>query len=458
MRVVTSKRIFFIAIWLLVLSGCASYQAKPLPGGENLARSVADIRIDRDLIALPQLKAHAFAEGGVLDMDGVAVLAVVNNPDLKLARADARIAHAQAFAAGLLPDPTLSLTRDFPQNGGPGSSSAFNANLGFDLNALLRHPSDSKAAELDARKTDLNLLWQEWQVVARARALYIRQVQDRRLMQVLQDNRALFADRYQRTQTALDRSLLTLDAVTPQLSALQDTQRQIHELERQINTDSHDLNALLGVAPEVQLPLGDALALPPLDEAAVLAALSQLPARRPDLMALQSGYGAEDARYRAAILGQFPTFTVGFTRARDTSHVYTNGFGISLSLPIFNGNRGNIAIEQATRDKLHEDYQGRLNAASSDVHRLLDEQRINLRQLQETEQGLKRLMQAAAQWQRAFEMRQIDALAYANLQASVLAKQIEKINLEQAILLQRVALQTLLGGELPQVPNGGNGS
>ena len=67
-------------------------------------------------------------------------------------------------------------------------------------------------------------------------------------------------------------------------------------------------------------------------------------------------------------------------------------------------------------------------------------------------------MQAAVQWRRAFEMRQIDALAYANLQASVLAKQIEKINLEQAILLQRVALQTLLGGELPQVPNGGNGS
>lgn len=439
----------------MTLCGCASYQPKPLPGRENLARGVADITIDRTRLSLPELEAHEFAREGRLDMDDVATLAVVNNPELELARADARIAHAQAFAAGLLPDPALALTHDFPSNGGPGSSSAFNVNLGLDLNALLRHPWDSRAAAADARKTELNLLWQEWQVVARARSLFVRQVQDRRLMRALHDSRELFADRYRRTRAALDRGLLTLDAVTPQLSALQDIERQIHDLERQLNTDRHDLNALLGLAPEVQLPLADGVALPALDEAAVLAALPHLPERRPDLIALRHGYEAEDARLRAAILGQFPTFTVGFTRARDTSRVYTSGFGVSLSLPIFNGNRGNIAVEEATRDKLHAEYRARLNAAHGDVWRLLDEQRINLRQLQETELGLSQLTRAAAQWQQAFRMRQIDALAYAGLQASVLAKQIEQTNLEQAVLLQRVALQTLIGGALPHATTGG---
>ena len=82
------------------------------------------------------------------------------------------------------------------------------------------------------------------------------------------------------------------------------------------------------------------------------------------------------------------------------------------------------------------------------MYRLLAEQRINLRQLQEAEQGLASLTRAAAQWQQAFRMRQIDALAYAGLQGSVLVKQIEKTNLEQAVLLQRVALQTLIGGAL----------
>jgi len=438
-----------VALLLAVtLCGCAGYQAKPLPAGENLARGVADLSVDRDRLPLPELAAREFARGGRLDMDDVAILAVLNNSELKLARADVRIAHAQAFAAGLLPDPTLSLTRDFPSNGGPGASSAFNLNLGFDLNALLRHPLDARAAAADARKTDLNLLWQEWLVVARARSLFVRQVQSRRLMRVLQDSRDLSAERYERTQAALDRGLLTLDAVAPQLAALQDAQRQIHDLERQLNADRHDLNALLGLAPQVQLPLADSVALPALDEAAVLAALPQLPERRPDLIALRHGYEAEDGRLRAAILGQFPTFTVGFTRARDTSHVDTSGFGVSLSLPIFNGNRGNVAIEEATRDKLHAEYQGRLNAAHGDVYRLLAEQRINLRQLQEAEQGLASLTRAAAQWQQAFRMRQIDALAYAGLQGSVLAKQIERTNLEQAVLLQRVALQTLIGGAL----------
>jgi len=435
------------------LAGCATYQAKPLGEHATLLGSYANIVIDRSRMPLPQLAAHAFNVHGGLDMDDVAMLAVINNPDLKVARTDARVAHAQAFAAGLLPDPQLALTRDVPQNPQPGSTSAFSLNLSEDINALIRHHFDSRAGRYDARKTDLNLLWQEWQVVAKARTLVIKLVEEQRLMRVLGQNRALFADRYRRTQTALDRGLLTLDAVTPHLTALQDVDKQIHDLERQLNTDRHDLNALLGLAPEASVPLKDAVALPPIDEARVLVLLPDLPRRRPDLIALQYGYRAEDQRYRAAILGQFPTFNVGFTRARDTSGTYTNGFGVTLSLPILNGNRGNIAIEEATRQKLHDDYQNRLNAVHGDVHRILAEQRINARQLQDVKQGLAELTRVADKSNLAFRARQIDALAYAGLQASLLSKQIEEINLEQSILQQRVALQALIGGELPVKPD-----
>lgn len=53
--------------------------------------------------------------------------------------------------------------------------------------------------------------------------------------------------------------------------------------------------------------------------------------------------------FGGAVLAQFPALNVGLTRARDTSGLYTVGFGLSLSPPIFNRNRGNIAIEDATR-------------------------------------------------------------------------------------------------------------
>jgi outer membrane protein TolC len=200
----------------------------------------------------------------------------------------------------------------------------------------------------------------------------------------------------------------------------------------------------------VPVPLKGPLTVPPLDQERVLSLLPDLPRRRPDLIALQYGYNAEDERYRVAILGQFPAMTVGFNHARDTTPIYVAGLIVNLSLPIFNGNRGNIAIGEATREKLHEDYQNRLNTANGDVRRILDEYRVNARQLGEIERELAELSRAAAKADLAFRSRHIDALAFANIQTSLLAKQVEQLNLEQAILLQRVTLQSLIGGELPQ--------
>jgi outer membrane protein TolC len=192
--------------------------------------------------------------------------------------------------------------------------------------------------------------------------------------------------------------------------------------------------------------------LPELDEAGIEGLLPDLPKRRPDLIALQLGYAAEEMRYRAAILAQFPALVVGFTRARDTTPIYTTGIGVTLNLPIFSRNRGPIAVERATRDLLHTEYQERLNAANSGIHRILAEQRINRQQLRDVIQGLADLSQAAAKTDAAFQARDIDALVYASLQGALLAKKIERITLEQSLLEQRVALQTLIGGQLPIRP------
>jgi outer membrane protein TolC len=431
------------------LAGCATYREQPLGTRSTLPDRIPDLTIEARQMPLPELAAHRFDPSDGLDSTEVAMLAVVNNPDLKTARAAAGIAHAQAFAAGLLPDPQLSLAADVPDAGQAATATAYNLGLTYDVIALLTQAPRRAAARLEAGKTDLNLLWLEWQVVAQARQLFVRLTQEAQLMEVLEQNRTLFADRYRRTETALERGLLTLDAVTPHLTALQDVSRQVNDLERLVSQNRHDLNALLGLAPEVAVPLVGPAELPELDEAGIEKLLPDLPRRRPDLIALQRGYAAEEMRYRAAVLAQFPSLGIGFTRARDTSDVHTTGLGITLSLPIFSGNRGPIAVERATRQQLHAEYQQRLNAADSGIHRILAEQRINRWQLLDVDQGLADLSRAAAKTDAAFKAHDIDALAFASLQAALLAKKIERINLEQAILEQRVALQTLAGGELP---------
>lgn len=138
------------------LAGCVSYQPQRLNTQSTLLKDVAHIRIDRSQMPLPELVSHKFNAEGGLGMTEIAMLAVVNNPDLKVARADVRVSHAQAFAAGLLPDPQFHFGLDFPYNA-LGAVTAFNMSLSEDINALIQHDANRKAAQKEARKTDLNL-------------------------------------------------------------------------------------------------------------------------------------------------------------------------------------------------------------------------------------------------------------------------------------------------------------
>ena len=440
----------------VILAGCTIYSRKPLPEGPSLSRDISHILIDSNAMPLPELTAHRFDPTDGLDMTEVAMLAVVNNPDLKLARDDCGIANAQAFAAGLLPDPQLNYALDFPTGNIPGSNyTAFTYGLSYDVLSLFTRSSAKKAAAAVSRKTDLTLLWQEWQVVAQARLFFVRNYEQDRLIKILEVNRDLIAKRYDHAQKALNAGNLALDAVSVDLAALQDANRQISELTRKINQNRSDLNQLLGVAPEVKLRLVGETSLPTLDDRKVKDLLPDLAKRRPDLLALKAGYESQEQKYRKTVLEQFPALNIGITRARDTSDVNTIGFGITMNLPIFNRNRGNVAIEKATRQRLHDEYEMRLNKAYGEISQLLADQHLTERQLVEAREGRSLLTEAAANAEAAFKAGNIDETAYLALRLSLTNKEIEEINLLQLLLEQRVALQTVIGGELPVKPDSG---
>mgnify|MGYP001028717536 CR=1 FL=1 len=443
------RRLTLTAAFVASLAGCTPYQSLPLQSKPQFTTEVSHLIVRSERMPLPELVGHRFDPRDGLDMTEVAMLAVANNPQLKVARDEAGVARAQAFAAGLLPDPQMSFSKDFPTNGTSGNTSAFLLGLNYDVNALLTRSAVKNAAEAAKRQTDLNLLWQEWQVVGQARLLFARSLGQQKLLTVLQNERALVFSRYQRTQTALTQGNITLDATNADLAMLQTLDTSINDLSRQINSNLHDLNALLGLAPNMHLHLVGDAQLPSLDDARINSDIEKIGERRPDLLALQAGYESQEQRFRQAVLAQFPALNVGLTRARDTSGLYTQGFGITLSLPIFNRNRGNIAIEQATRQRLHDEYQMRINSAAADIARILEDQKLLEKQLQNVEFGVDVLSNAADNAQTAFDAGNIDMLAYTNLRTAWLAKQAEAITLKQTLLEQRVALLTLIGGELP---------
>ncbi len=437
----------------LVLYGCATYRALPLPEHDELQSDPARLALDTGAMPTPLLRTHRFDPSDGFDITEIAMLAVANNPELKALRADAGVSRAQAFSAGLLPDPQLALSRDQVMGAPAGTTVAFNAGLTFDVGALLARSSARAVGTAENRKTDLNLLWQEWQTVAKARLLFVKLSALAQSSALLDEQRAALRPRLDRTRTAVERGLITSDVATPQLTALQDVERQRNDVERQTNQTRHDLNALLGVAPDVVLTLIGSPDLPALDATQVQAALASAGHRRPDLLALQAGYEAQDDRYRGALRAQFPAITLGPTRARDTSNVNTVGFSLGITLPIFNRNRGNIAIELATRDKLRLDYQQRLDTTTSDAHRLLAEDAILQRQRTEIDTAISELGRVAGRAQSAFTARSIDALTLTNAESALLAKRLERITVEQALWEQAIALQALVGIDLLVPPS-----
>jgi cobalt-zinc-cadmium efflux system outer membrane protein len=445
-----------LAAILACLAGCATYREKPLE--TDAASSATPFYVDAATLPLSALREHRFDPGDGLDQTEVAMLAVANNPDLRLLRDDLGIQRAQAFAASLLPDPQLSFGQDLPVSSGPGLVNAFTAGITQDISALLLRSITMRASRLDTRKLELDELWAEWQMVAQARALFNQVRADQKLLQELQ---TLLPDRERLSkavQGELQAGNLTSDVASGPLLAIADLQRQIDDTAQKLNLERHRLQLLLGLNEHTELRLVDDPA--PTEAAQMMPAdidqrLAALPERRPDLLALRIGYQAQEAKLRQAVLKQFPTVSLGLSYARDTSNITTRGYNIGLTLPLFDRGRGAMAVETATRQRLFDEYQSRIAAAHSEVDRIRLDLPDLMRRAQQAESDAERLrleQQAATQ---SFADGMLDWNAYVTLSTASVARRMEAVQLALTLQEQQEMLRTLLGNELPAPPETG---
>jgi outer membrane protein TolC len=433
-----------------VLSACATYQPRPL---EDQSPLVADLDVvRREMAEQPagSTTRHEFNPIDGLDLVEVGMIAVVNNPDLRVQRARFAVAGAQVFSAGLLPDPQISAGLDKPTGHSEGLVNAWAVGLGYDIIPLITRQSRVDAERKGQEKVRLDLLWQEWQVVQHARSLAVRLRLEEQRLALLRTMRGLYQERYRRSARALAEGDTTLDVNGTDLTALVDTLSQINQLEQTHNQSWHEFNLLLGLDPAARIVIAPVSLPPALEPEVARSRLARLPELRPDLLALKAGYESQEARVRAAILGQFPSLSVGINRARDTSDVRTNGLSVNLDLPLFSGNRGNIAIERATREQLREEYRARLAQARVDVDRLLDLQAIVQEQQHNLQTYLPHLKTLVDRASRAYSRGDIDALTFLNMESTWVNKRLEQISLEQTGWENRIALEALLA--LPGYP------
>ncbi len=430
------------ALALALLAGCATYRPLPLPSGDG-ARSVG--QLGAPLSARAWLPAHRFDPADGLDVTELATLAVANNPDLRRRRDALGVARAQAFAAGLLPDPQLGLAADVPRSNAADLTTAYSAGISADLGALLTRSTRVAAARSQAQQVNLELLWAEWQTVAQARLLFdqVTTLQARQLR--LQHERDALAPLAAQVQTALRAGNLTHDAASAGLNALADVRHRLDDTTVALHQAVADLHGLLGLAPAAPIDLvGPPWQADP-SPASVQRALDALPQRRPDLLALQAGYASQEASLRGAIRAQFPAISLGFNTARDTSAVYTHGVTLGITLPLFDRNRGNIAIATATRQQLRDDYAARVLATRTDIRRLTDDFATLTRAAAAQDRHARALAQARRAAEAGWRLGELDWPTYLTIRANALGADLDRLDLRQRRATASIALGALLG-------------
>jgi outer membrane protein TolC len=299
------------------------------------------------------------------------------------------------------------------------------------------------------KRVDADLLWQEWQVAGQARQLAADLILGARSRSSYAAAYDLLAARNAKLETALAAGNVTLASVAPDRVALQAARAALDKLDQRQLTLKHQLNTLLGLAPDAATPLADTVELPPFDPAAVRASLPGLPDRRPDLLALRMGYAQADEQVREAILMQFPDLVLGGGFNSDNAKVINGGPNLSVGLPIFDRNQGGVAMANATRAQLHAEYSARLAAVTAEVESTLSEIEQLSAQLALVRRDLPAARLAADRAEEAFSARNLDERTYVDLVTNRYTKEQDVMTLELALLDRQIALQTLIGAGLP---------
>ncbi|MDE2228786.1 MAG: TolC family protein [Alphaproteobacteria bacterium] len=431
------------------LAGCSTYHPLPLPERPNLAPSIArlNLAVPSDKDATDPVKLDVAKP---LTPDQVGMLAVLNDPDLASQRGKIAAAKADVLAAKILPNPSVGLGYAYLVSAPPGAGAvadALTASISQDIRSIIQYGPHVAAAEARFHQVGADALWAEWQVAQKARLLAIGINSEDREIALREHALALLTAEVKDVQRATAAGNLDLTAEAPLLAALAGAQRDLATLELQELKDWQELDSLLGLQPTARFAIAapEPVKLPDSIDPLIVS----LPTRRPDLVALKLGYDAAEADVRAAILGQFPAFSLGAAGGSDTSEVVSVGPQITFDLPIFDRNQAKIASTRATRLQLHAEYQSRLDDAEGTARSLLLRAKTAAANLERARKALASATAALDAAERAYHQGNLDQRSLSDYQSTALDRQVDVLDYEQALQEDSLALSVELGVGFP---------
>jgi outer membrane protein TolC len=431
-----------VAILCTAIVSCASYRPLPLSVRPDLAPDLAQLRHE-----LPSPANTVIDIGKPLDPNSIGLLAVLNDPELRSRWGQIDVAQAQLVQASLLPNPSANLAYGFLL-GGPGTAPSYAASLSQDIAALVTYRARVNAAEAHVAEINAEQLWQEWQVTQKARLLALDLYWGRKAIDAQRNELEIVSAAFDKVRSATAAGNLDLTALSPLAAAKATAEQALASQALEDLKSSQELDGLLGLDPEVRI----AIAAPQLSPmpSDVDRRIASLPEQRPDLIALQLGYRSADEDVRAAILGQFPAFTLGGTWNSDTTAVRSAGPTVTFDLPVFNRNQGQVATSEATRLLLQEQYQARLDGAVAGIKSLVAQRTQLSTTLAETHEAAASAEALARSARVAYAQANLDQRAWTDYETITLQRQLEVISLERSLGEIEITLTVELGIGLPR--------
>lgn len=412
------------------------------------APDFAAVRVAAGTLKNPLLASLALDPRKDFTPDELAVVAVVVSPRLRALRDQRGVANSQVMQAGLLPNPQLSYLIDRPagNSGITGLVTAQTLGLGWELTSLLGRSDRIAGAKATAGALDLDIAWQEWQVAQDVRLRAFRVLSLGARLPFLRTIEKDLAENLVASRKGFDRHLYLGAGLVAMASAWRQAQADRLASEQALADDQATLRLVLNLPSDSVLPLRaetESIGLQNMADADGW--LAGLETRRLDLVALRLGYESQEAGLRAAVRAQFPKIGLNFSRANDTSNVRTNGFGLTVDLPLFDRNQAGIAAAEATRRALFDEYVVRVAEARSEVAEGLARIARVRAQLDAVETALPELKQRADAANHALADGAIDAASARTAQADWSTQQVEQLRLRQDFFELHVALEIASG-------------
>jgi cobalt-zinc-cadmium efflux system outer membrane protein len=440
---------------LLTLSSCAVYHPKPLTDDavtrELRPKSLNELRVLATQINHPTLQPVRLDPGNGITPTEAAIIAVLANPKLRAERNRRGLAQAQLIQAGILPNPSLSYNID-PVTGGNthGTVTAYGVTASWEVTSLITQPAKVKAAKQNAESVSLDVAWDEWQTAEAARIAVYRLValeEELATAKQIQDSAQQDAELLRNAVAAHNKTELDLaTAESSRVDAESTTLATAQELEKQ----QLELRRSLGLPPDAKLAIRKGVTLPTrLNAPSQAALLDGLPQSRLDLLALQKGYQSQEEMLRAAILAQFPKISFGLSKASDTTNVHTAGIGVTIDIPVFDRNQGNISIEKATRQKLFDEYTDRVFEARADIATALAAIRSLNVQINTVESAVPIAQHLLDTAREAFQQGNTDVMSYEQARREYNNKLLLLIKLKEQLVQARSALEIASGRITP---------